>query len=224
MYIVKKLFFLSLFIVFQSIAGMPQISFDKGFGFWPRNEIVTDEAYYVCRQLYDDYVQYGFVSDDYRIPKVIHLIWIGSPLPDRCIKLMESWKLNHPDWAITVWTDAEVDDFNMTNIKAFNEAINKGQKSDIWRYEILYRFGGLYIDTDFECLKSFDDLHKSCDFYAGCISSSYTAVLNGIIGSKMGHPILSACIERLRITQGDRNDFTKILKETGPDFFSNIIV
>ena len=31
-----------------------------------------------------------------------------------------------------------------------------GEKSDIFRYEILYRFGGVYVDTDFECIKPFE--------------------------------------------------------------------
>jgi mannosyltransferase OCH1-like enzyme len=32
------------------------------------------------------------------------------------------------------------------------------KKTDILRFEILYQFGGLHKDTDFECLKPIDDL------------------------------------------------------------------
>jgi mannosyltransferase OCH1-like enzyme len=41
---------------------------------------------------------------------------------------------------------------------AFDRASNFGEKSDIWRYEILFRLGGVYVDTDFECVRPFDSL------------------------------------------------------------------
>jgi hypothetical protein len=43
---------------------------------------------------------------------------------------------------------------------------NVGAKSDILRREVIYRFGGLYLDTDFECLSSFEPLHDRLDFFA----------------------------------------------------------
>lgn len=33
--------------------------------------------------------------------------------------------------------------------------------------QVVYRFGGLYVDTDFECLSSFEQLHARLDFFAG---------------------------------------------------------
>ena len=69
------------------------------------------------------------------------------------------------------------------------------KRSDIVRYEILHAFGGLYIDTDFECLKSFDILHHCYTFYIGTLSSHNVGIGNGIIGSVAGHPLLRWCIE-----------------------------
>ena len=40
----------------------------------------------------------------------------------------------------------------MKNNFAFSQASNWGMKSDIFRYEILMKYGGVYIDTDYECL------------------------------------------------------------------------
>jgi mannosyltransferase OCH1-like enzyme len=66
----------------------------------------------------------------------------------------------------------------------------------------LYRFGGLYVDTDFELLQpeKLDSLHKACDFYCGLTPLDCQAFLinNAIIGSIPGHPILKACITSLK--------------------------
>lgn len=40
----------------------------------------------------------------------------------------------------------------LKNQIAYSSAKNWGMKSDILRYEILQKFGGVYIDTDYECL------------------------------------------------------------------------
>ena len=42
----------------------------------------------------------------------------------------------------------------LKNKKAYSLAKNWGMKSDILRYEILQKFGGVYIDTDYECLQN----------------------------------------------------------------------
>ena len=42
----------------------------------------------------------------------------------------------------------------LKNQKAYSSAKNWGMKSDILRYEILQKFGGVYIDTDYECLQN----------------------------------------------------------------------
>jgi mannosyltransferase OCH1-like enzyme len=42
----------------------------------------------------------------------------------------------------------------LKNQKAYSLAKNWGMKSDILRYEILQKFGGVYIDTDYECLQN----------------------------------------------------------------------
>ena len=46
----------------------------------------------------------------------------------------------------------EAQNLNMKNKKAFLSAHNYGMKSDILRYEILHTYGGVYIDTDYECV------------------------------------------------------------------------
>jgi mannosyltransferase OCH1-like enzyme len=161
----------------------------------------------------------SLLNGDYIIPPIIHFIWLGSPLPERCRAMVETWRSHHPHWTIKVWTDKDVEGFRMQNRAAFDKARNYGEKSDIWRYEILLRFGGVYVDTDFECLKSFDRIHKSCAFYAGLGYRPDPLLYNGLIGTVPGHPIIKLCVESLKTGSGDNND-SRIMANTGPDFFT----
>ena len=216
------LYFLISMISCIFIHSCVQGSFEDDFNLVEvEGVVVKGSLFYECKRLYEDYRQYGICTDEYQIPQNIHFIWLGSPLPKRCAELIESWRLFHPDWNIKVWTDQDVDSFNLINKAAFKKASNYGQKSDIWRYEILYRYGGLYVDTDFECLAKFDELHKSCEFYAG-IGRDGIAVYNGLIGSRPNHPIIFACINQLKPSSRQRN-YEQIMRETGPYSLGKII-
>ena len=138
------------------------------------------------------------------IPKIVHMIWLGGDKPHSAnyVKWFESWKSHHPDWKIMWWTDDSVADLrarsDLKNSRAFDEAKNYGEKSDILRYEIIERFGGLYADTDMECVASFDSLHDSgVQFYAGWSNTGTVEVNNGIFGSVANHPLLTTIVERI---------------------------
>ncbi|HEY2811258.1 MAG TPA: glycosyltransferase [Rhabdochlamydiaceae bacterium] len=154
-----------------------------------------------------------------RIPKIIHQIWLGSPLPEKYHAFQKSWQEHHPDWQYRLWTDADLPAFHFSDRARFDKAENKAEQSDILRYEILYQFGGVYADTDFECLKPYDLLHHCCDFYVG-MESKFPEhhdlwIGNAIIGSIAGHPILKCCLENIskELTYGN---FDRIQKITGP--------
>jgi mannosyltransferase OCH1-like enzyme len=136
-----------------------------------------------------------------KIPKVIHQIWIGGPLPEKYKGLQKTWKEKNPDWEYRLWTDADLPNFPFTDRARFERTISVGEKSDILRYDILLHYGGLYVDTDFECLKSFDPIHSTADFYAGLEAAFYEdqapAMGNALIASVPGHPILKYCLKEI---------------------------
>jgi inositol phosphorylceramide mannosyltransferase catalytic subunit len=133
------------------------------------------------------------------IPKIIHQIWIGGPIPEKYNGIRKTWKEKNPDWEYRLWTDADLPAFPFTDRKRFEKAISVGEKADILRYDILLHFGGLYVDTDFECLKSFDPIHSTCDFYVGLEAAfcedQAPAMGNALIASIPGHPILKYCLK-----------------------------
>lgn len=155
-----------------------------------------------------------------RIPHTIHFIWLGTPMPEFSRKMVESWKRFHPDWEVKIWTDKDLDTFGLKNRAAYDKSINWGEKSDIFRYEILYRYGGVYADAaDFECLRSFDELHTTCDFYAGIAYGRRPIVYNGLIGCTPRHPIMKQCIKSIRVGKSDHSRW-RIVCATGPYFLT----
>ncbi len=156
----------------------------------------------------------------YRIPKKIHLIWLGSAPPRFVLDMVESWKQLHPSWKVKLWRDDDVWKFHLKNQKAYNAAKNWGERSDILRYEILEREGGIHADTDFECIRPFDDICKTVDFFAGVgYSEGAPFLYNGLIGCCPGHPIIKRCVDTLPVGNGN-SDFLRILNTTGPSFFT----
>lgn len=134
-----------------------------------------------------------------RIPKIIHQIWIGSnPLPEFYKNLIKTWKNKHPTWKYILWTDQEVEKFDLKNKNAYLNAKKMSEKANILRLEILDRIGGVYIDTDFECLKPLDELNHHYDFYIGIgPNQNLSVILNGLIGSIPNHPFIKFCIQQM---------------------------
>ena len=156
-----------------------------------------------------------------KIPLIIHQIWLGSPFPEKYKKWQQTWKNMGPGWQYKLWTDAEVRKLKLFNQHLYDRETNYGAKSDILRIELLYRYGGIYVDTDFECLnpEAFKRLHYLYDFYAGFHPADFKVfcLVNGLIGARPGHPILKGYIDELSSHYYTSNN---ILLKTGPGFFT----
>ncbi len=164
-------------------------------------------------------------NSDYRIPRVFHQIWVGPrPMPAQYKIWAESWK-NIPGWTYKLWMDKEAEEFLMINRELYYKEKNMGARSDILRLEILYREGGVYIDTDFECIKPemFDLLNRCYDFYTGLMPlDCFFCVANGLIASIPGHPIVRACIENMAKPEKLKNKWDSIANK-GPGLLTRMI-
>ncbi len=166
-------------------------------------------------------------SDQKRIPRIFHQIWIGDkPFPEKYRKWQKTWQ-SIPGWKYKLWTNEDVESLDLYNKDLFYKEKNFGARADILRVEILYRFGGVYIDTDFELLQPefFNFLNSAYDFFTGLtpIDSFYhwneLMIANGIIGSVAGHPILNAYIKHLRLIDPAAGTIVK-----GPGLFTKMVL
>lgn len=118
------------------------------------------------------------------IPKTIHYIWFGGrEKPVSVLNQIEQWKKKLPDYQIKEWNE-ETYDFQSQKNRYVQEALNHKMwafVSDYVRLDVLNREGGIYLDTDVEILKTFDDLlEDSCGFLS--MESEY-AFSTAVIGS-----------------------------------------
>ena len=170
------------------------------------------------KKLYEKnkHLQFLF-SPNRKIPKILHFIWIGpNNFPLSSIKNVRSWLAHNKGWKIKFWTDRPrpspckemeiclVENFSFHFLKNYyKKAKNWGEKSDLLRYEILLQEGGIYVDHDANCLRSFDLLSRSYDLFA-CAGTPHervgdivTTVCNHLIGASPNHPVIRECIDIL---------------------------
>ena len=93
------------------------------------------------------------------IPRIIHFCWFGgNPYPEKVQYCMESWKKYLPDYKFKLWNE---ESFDVDSVKFVREAYSAKRYafvSDYVRVYALYTEGGIYLDTDIEVKKNFDDL------------------------------------------------------------------
>ena len=171
----------------------------------------------LVRSLYENnYLNSSKTID--KIPKKIHQVWLGSQFPDKFKRYADTWQELNPTWEYKLWGDGDVEGLNLKKIDLFNSATNFGQKSDVLRCEVLRQYGGLYIDTDFECLKSFDDL-LYLDFFSGFAYDREMILYNGLIACIPNHPIMISCVNNPQQVHVGA-DGMKIMQTTGAYYFT----
>lgn len=130
------------------------------------------------------------------IPKVIHRVWLGGkPMPEAHVEYGRTWERLHPEWEVRLWTDADAP------IPACaDRARSISEVSDLVRYEILRQHGGVYVDTDIECLRPIDELLDGVTAF-----SAYEVpgrLCPALMGAIPGHPAFERLCELVEITVG----------------------
>ena len=128
------------------------------------------------------------ISEQQKIPKRIHYCWFGNkPLPEKNRGWMESWKKYCPDYEIVRWDE---NNYDFAKNRYMHEAFKEKKwafVSDYARLDIVFNYGGIYLDTDVELVKSFDELLYQ-DAFCG-IEASKKINLGLGFGAKEGHPL-----------------------------------
>lgn len=95
------------------------------------------------------------------IPKIIHYCWFGKkPIPIEIRNYIETWKKYCPDYEIKEWNESNFNINENIYCKEAYESKKWAFVSDYVRLKVLYDYGGIYMDTDMEMCKPFDDLLK----------------------------------------------------------------
>ncbi len=170
------------------------------------------------------------------IPKIIHQIWKNEQLKPRQQDVRDSWRRHNRGYEYRLWTDELIEGLLASSFPEWSTIYHGYADSicrvDLARYLILYRFGGIYADLDYECLRPVDELLEGKRFVAGLEPESHSAkviaftqsglsriVCNAFIASEKLHPFWTHLFSQLRKSRQS----TDVLDRTGPFAFTRAL-
>jgi mannosyltransferase OCH1-like enzyme len=165
------------------------------------------------------------------IPKIIHYVWVGGELPEKQRALVETWRSHNPDFEFVLWDRRNID-FSIPAVARAYGHKRWATVADIVRLSAVLRYGGIYLDTDFDARRSFAPLlGESCFFGFQAESHPTDWVDNGFFGAVPGHWFIRKAYARIlairslpmgldRPTKYGPKLITKLLREEGLSVYS----
>lgn len=167
-----------------------------------------------------------------KIPQIIHQIYedLAGP-PPSLVEISQSWKELNPDWEYRFWNKNDIETFLKTYypefIPAYNAFPHNVQRWDAIRYLILYKFGGLYVDMDYECTENITPILCNTECAMGLEPEAHAfrihvpyIVGNAFMATVPEHPYFKELIDTVFCTEKNSNMYSDlcelILNTTGP--------
>ncbi len=219
-----------IFVSFAAFAEIADVDFDQSMGIdnrarynllFRRGEY-SEKTFNFYRNLYRRNKPSNIApSINPKIPKIIHQIWIGPvPHPKLYQKYRDICLALHPDWEYKLWTDIDIENWDFPNKDLYKKSISYQERADIIRYEILHKYGGLYLDADYMCLTKLDELNHLYDLYVGIEhpAKDYDSITisNALIAAKPNHKIFPVLLKKIRDHWYDQK-FKDIAKKNPKD-------
>jgi mannosyltransferase OCH1-like enzyme len=171
------------------------------------------------------------------IPKKIFQTWHSKDLPPKMQENIVNIQKQNPELEYFLFDDNDCADFIKTHfgtevVDAYNKLIPGAYKADLWRYCVIYIYGGVYLDIKYKCLDGFKfiDIMDREHFVLerpGFWKPGTHGIYNALIIAKPGNPVFLDCIKQIvSNTQTDCYGFNR-LYPTGPGllgelYFGNI--
>ena len=131
------------------------------------------------------------------IPKKVHYIWLGGkriPSLTRCC--INSWYSNLANYEIVEWNEQSL---NIKALRRDNRFLDTCLRLKLWafasdylRLYVLFNNGGIYLDTDVQVLRSYDDL-LSAEMFVGLEANEFIGT--GVIGASKYNPIIKRLLD-----------------------------
>jgi len=147
------------------------------------------------------------------IPQIIHQTYKNHNLPETYKMCQTEIKRLHPDFEYRFYTDEDMDRLMKTEFSEyydkFNELPRIIMKIDMFRYFLMYKYGGLYTDMDYLMFKPFDLLNKKVVIPCNRENENEEPICLGncIFASQPNHPYWKSLMDTLFIIDRKKIDY-----------------
>lgn len=161
------------------------------------------------------------------IPLNIYQTWWTKELPPLMRKTVNSIIKNNPAFNHHLFDDNDCRNFIKNNfdnnvLNAYDTLIPGAYKADLWRYCILYKNGGIYLDIKYKPYNGFKFINLT-EKEHWVLDADKNGIYNALMVCKPHNPILLQAINRVVENVRNRYYGTNCLQPTGPlmlaDFF-----
>lgn len=131
------------------------------------------------------------------IPRIIHTVWIGPKRKPQ--RLIESWGRMNPTCQLICWEWSSLKAWKFINQRHIDSMPNLSGKVTIMRYEILYKFGGVMVDADSECVRRLDPFFFENDSFSCFMNEELRGgmVSCGYMGACKHNKLMELCVREL---------------------------
>lgn len=128
------------------------------------------------------------------IPKIIHYCWLsGDSFPEKISYCINSWKKVLPDYELMLWDLNRFDLNKSAWVKQAYQEKKYAFAADYIRLYAVYNYGGIYLDSDVEVIKRFDDL-LNLPYFIGYENENNGDLEAAIFGAEKGQKWVSDCL------------------------------
>ena len=127
------------------------------------------------------------------IPKIIHLCWLsGDPYPPKIAKCLKTWGEYLSDYEMVLWDTKRFDLNSSVWVKQAFENKKYAFAADYIRFYALYHHGGIYLDSDVEVLRNFNDFLE-LPYFVGAEKAQTPEA--AVIGAEKGCDWIKQCLD-----------------------------
>jgi mannosyltransferase OCH1-like enzyme len=169
--------------------------------------------------------------EDAIIPLKLHLFWHVKILPPKMQQNVELLRETNPEFEVIVYDNEMAREYIKAHfssgrgdvLRAYDTLIPMSFKSDLFRYCVVYKEGGIYLDIKFEPINGFKLMHfvKYRQVWA---SETANIANTGILVSVPGNPILRRAIELIKYNVANRIMGRQPSSATGPWLLTDAFV
>jgi len=128
-----------------------------------------------------------------KIPKILHRVVPEFTTP-QVERWWELWCEMHPDWEHRTWRDP-INPEGWETGQLWSRAVAGAQIAGYLRLEILWKYGGVYVDSDLEPVRPIDPLCNTNRAFA--VREDDHCVPDFVLGAPPEHPAIRDCLDRV---------------------------